>query len=157
MSEFDEGLEKGSRAALLSRMIEEGGISERLYAKDAVTHKAWSVAARPDAKGEPPEALSERDGAFDLSRLFSDIKVSVEDAFECDNRVVLRWRMRGVPAAEVSFPWAPDEATGRPAEFSGINIYRFERNRIVESWGEVDLAALESSSCREALTLAARR
>jgi predicted ester cyclase len=158
MSANEERLERGTRAAVLSRMLEQnGGVNERLYARDAISHKAWSVAATPERiRGKERDAVEERAGSFDLSKLFSDVKVSVEDAFENDDKVALRWRMRGIHSGDFACACGAVEATGRPVEFSGINIYRFEDDRIVESWGEVDSAGLEAQSCREALTLGKR-
>lgn len=146
---------RGKRAALLKRMFEkEGGINEKLYAPNAVAHKSWSVAATPDRlRGTDRDAVKERDGRFDLSHLFSDVKVTIEDAFESGEKVAVRWRMKGIHSGDFACACGIVEATGRPVEFSGINIYRFSRNRIVESWGEVDQAGLETKSCREALAL----
>jgi predicted ester cyclase len=159
MRSYEKGLPHGSRAAVLGRMLEqEGGISKTLYAPDAVSHKAWSVAATPERiRGDQRDAVDERVGAFNLAKLFSDVRVSVEDAFEGDDRVALRWRMRGIHSGDFACACGAVEATGRPVEFSGINIYRFCEDRIVESWGEVDSAGLEAQSCRDALALGKRR
>ena len=146
---------RGKRAALLTRMFEkEGGINEKLYAPNAVAHKSWSVAATPSRlRGKEPDSVKERDGQFDLAKLFTDVKVSIEDAFESGDKVAVRWRMKGIHSGDFACACGVVQATGRPVEFSGINIYRFSRNRIVESWGEVDQAGLETRSCREALAL----
>ena len=155
MHNYEKGLKRGSRAPILGRMLEqEGGINKALYGPKAVSHKSWSVAATPERiRGEQRDAVDERAGRFDLAKLFSDVKVSVEDAFESEDRVALRWRMRGIHSGDFRCACGAVEATGRPVEFSGINIYRFSKDKIVESWGELDSAGLEAQSCREALAL----
>jgi predicted ester cyclase len=155
METYEKGLPQGRRAALLDRMLEqEGGIDERLYAPDAVSHKAWSVAATPKwIGGDQRDGVAERDGAFDPSKLFSDVRFSVEDSFESDDRVALRWRMRAVQSTDCVCGCGLMEAKGHPVEFSGINIYRFANDKIVESWGEVDTPGLAARSCRDVLAL----
>lgn len=71
---------------------------------------------------------------------FSDINVTVEDAFGTDDKVVVRWSATmahygnglGIPA------------TGRIVRITGITIARIQNGQIVEGWDNWDqLAMLE--------------
>ena len=35
-------------------------------------------------------------------------------------------------------PWLGMESTGKSADFTGTNVYRFACGKIVESWSEMD-------------------
>lgn len=57
----------------------------------------------------------------------ADTTFTTKDLLSCDDRVVLRFEMQ-----------CTHRPSGRHLTQSGIKIYRFERGRIVEFWGEDD-------------------
>src|SRR2546421_5211522 len=117
---------KQSRVANVRSLLEEGhGLSE-LYAPHSVSHRPW------DRGG------TVQDGFGDVASAFPDMKISVEDAIENADKVVIRWRMRATHSGE----FLGIQPTQRPVDFTGINIYRFVGDKIVEAWGEIDFATL---------------
>lgn len=48
--------------------------------------------------------------------------------------VVGRWTASGTHLGR----WGALEPTGRPMSFSGVNIFRFERGKVVEIWNHRD-------------------
>jgi energy-coupling factor transporter ATP-binding protein EcfA2 len=67
-----------------------------------------------------------------------DFRIEIEDAFGVDDRVTARYRFSGTHKGTL-FGVAP---TGRHIEFSGINIYRFEREKFAEVWQLWDWASV---------------
>jgi len=65
---------------------------------------------------------------------FPDIKVTVEDVFGADDKVVLRWS--GVMTHTGDGPGLP--ASGRTVHSRGITIARFVDGKIVEGWDSWD-------------------
>lgn len=65
---------------------------------------------------------------------FPDIQLTVDDAFADGDLVVIRWSGTGTNQGE--FLGLP--ASGSPVEFKGINIFRIECGKIVESWSEMN-------------------
>lgn len=93
--------------------------------------------------------------------MFSKYRFTVEDMIESGDKVVVRWRLRGTWAK----PFLNIDATNKPVDFTGITIYRFEGDKIVESDGEFDLAGLSAQAlaagvtaqrCQEALQVLSR-
>ena len=67
----------------------------------------------------------------DLRDDFPDFHISVDDDFAVEDKVVLRWTIRGTHAP-----------TGNPVEYTGIDIIRFVDGRIVELWNQGDYVGL---------------
>jgi steroid delta-isomerase-like uncharacterized protein len=65
---------------------------------------------------------------------FPDIQIHVDDAFADGDLVVTRWSGTGTNQGE--FLGLP--ASGKPVEFKGINVFRIECGKIVESWSEMN-------------------
>jgi predicted ester cyclase len=87
-------------------------------------------AAFPDAAGVDAikEALA---GTFDS---FPDITLAVDATIADGDLVVVRWSGTGTNDGA----WLGMEPTGKTANFTGTNIYRFSCGKIVESWSEMD-------------------
>jgi steroid delta-isomerase-like uncharacterized protein len=65
---------------------------------------------------------------------FSDIKVTVEDVFGTDDKVVVRWSLTMTHQGDsMGFP-----ATGKTIQLTGITIARIENGKIVEGWDNWD-------------------
>jgi predicted ester cyclase len=127
-----------------------------IYAKNAKLHQPWAKALAGDRKvprsRDPKEAAEELAKNSALKGAFPDGKVTVEDIFEVGDKVVVRWRLRGTHSGAV----AGIRPTKRPVDVTGINIYRFRGNLVVESWGEVDSAGLAKQACERVLDLVGR-
>jgi predicted ester cyclase len=131
------------RVSRLRKHIEEGGEND-LFSHDYVNKAPWHRARLQ------PETL------------LSDARLSVEDAVAGGDKVVVRWRMRGTWTK----PYMGINPTNKPINVSGINIYRFVGDKIVESTGEFGLAGLvaqafsentgEEEQCAEALQTVSR-
>jgi predicted ester cyclase len=121
----------GQRAEPLIHILEGNRtLGARLFAPNYVQHKGW---AAPGGKK-----------TFRPKQAFPDLKVTVEDTIEAGDRVVVRWRARGTHTGKVG----TIKPTGNKVDFTGITIYRFAGSRIVESWGQADIAQL-AANCRE--------
>ena len=87
-------------------------------------------AAFPDAAGV--EAIKAALAGTFAS--FPDINLAVDATIADGDLVVVRWSGTGTNDG----PWLGMEPTGKTANFTGINIYRFACGKIVESWSEMD-------------------
>ncbi len=64
---------------------------------------------------------------------FPDMETVVEQAIAHDNLVALRYSVTGT----LDGPFLSAEPNGTRAEWTGINVFRFECGRVAESWSEV--------------------
>lgn len=66
-----------------------------------------------------------------------DLQVTAEDLIATDDKVVMRWTVRGTNDGELmGMP-----PTGRSVEITGISIDRFDEDgRLVETWDQWDNA-----------------
>jgi predicted ester cyclase len=87
-------------------------------------------AAFPDAVGV--EAIKEALAGTFAS--FPDITLTVDATIADGDLVVVRWSGTGTNDG----PWLGMESTGKSADFTGTNVYRFACGKIVESWSEMD-------------------
>jgi SnoaL-like polyketide cyclase len=123
---------KLDRVAAIRRMLENNEKSD-IYSPNVVSRKPWDVAAKRLA---PTPAVAEKT-FFDPSRAFKGMKISVEDAIEQNDKVVIRWRLRGTWVGGLG----NIKATRKPINVTGVNIYRFVSDKIVEETGEMDWAS----------------
>lgn len=65
---------------------------------------------------------------------FPDISLSVDDAFADDDVAVVRWSGTSTQGGE----FLGEPASGAPVNITGVNVYRMECGRIVESWSEMN-------------------
>jgi predicted ester cyclase len=73
-----------------------------------------------------------------LWRALPDLRFDIQDILACDERIAMRFQISGTHTAEL-FGASP---TGRRVEFSAINMYRFEENKMAELWQLWDWAAV---------------
>src|SRR5579871_1208016 len=69
---------------------------------------------------------------------FPDIHFKAEDIVAENDRVVVRFSIMGTHKGE----FLGIKPTGRQVRWSGINIARFVNGKVVELWGEADMAGL---------------
>jgi predicted ester cyclase len=150
------------RVATIRRMLEEN-IQTDIYSPNFVSRKPWDLAVKRQQK----DAVAAEKASFNPTKAFRDMKISVEDAIEQGDKVVIRWRLRGTWIGGVG----NIKATGKPINVTGINIYRFVGDKIVEEDGEMDWAsfsqqafgggeggalAAAAAACSESLTAVSR-
>jgi SnoaL-like polyketide cyclase len=133
---MDHEKESSNRVARLRRMIEEGK-DDNLFSFHYVNRTPWYQAIRRVTKDRDEVGAS-----FEPESLFSDSQISVEEAIEKDDKVVIRWRLRGKWTKQ----FAGLKANGREVDITGTNIYRFVGDQIVESDGQFDAASLSQQA-----------
>jgi predicted ester cyclase len=66
-----------------------------------------------------------------MSALFPDMELIMEDIFGEADRVCVRWRYKGTQSGT----FEGRVGDGSRVESVGISVYRFENGRIAEDWG----------------------
>jgi steroid delta-isomerase-like uncharacterized protein len=69
---------------------------------------------------------------------FPDARHAIDDLIAEGDRVVLRTTARATHRGR----FEGIDPTGRSVEFTGLVVYRIERGKIAESWGEIDFLRL---------------
>lgn len=155
MTTGTRGSDKG-RLERLRRALESNEGGEIIYAKNAKIHQPWAKLLAGDRRAprskDPSKAAEELKRSSTLMKAFPDVAVSVEDMFESGDKVAVRWRLKGTHSGTV----AGIKPTNKPVDVSGISIYRFRGNQVVESWGELDSAGLALQSCERAIDVLGR-
>jgi len=139
------------RISSIRRMIEEGE-QQDLFAPRVPSLKPWDLAATREAKAKNRKVLSAK---FNPKSRFSDVKVSVIDAVEQGDRVIVRWRLSG----KWTQPIMGLKPSGLPVDITGVNFYRFVGDKIVEQDGEFDApsfmqqarGAISAEQCQETM------
>ena len=133
-----------TNAALVRRFYEQVwnrgnlDVADEVFAEDYVRHDL-----RP-SRAEPGPAGQKRIAA-DFRRAFPDLRFVVELVIEQADLVAARWTAEGTNTGD----WGGQPATGRPARFSGVNIFRFRDGRVVEIWNHRDdLGLIEQLGAR---------
>lgn len=128
-------LEDDKRSAIRfqEEVFNEGRLElvDELLSPDYVEHAVMPPGMTPDRNGVKQQVEMYR-------RAFPDGRVTVEDTIAEGDMVVVRWS--GVGTHQADLFGAP--ATGRRVTVTGIDINRMKDGRIVEHWGEVDLAGM---------------
>src|SRR5262249_33748401 len=78
-----------------------------------------------------------KDAMRDVHRAFPDIKFTIEDAAESGDTIWVRVRGRGTATGPYFGP-----PSGRPVDFTVIDVCRVVGRRIVEHWGVADRFAV---------------
>jgi serine phosphatase RsbU (regulator of sigma subunit) len=87
----------------------------------------------------------------ELRSAFHGLHATIEDQLAEDDRVVTRWRMRGIHHGEFR-GIAP---TGEEVEINGIGIFRFSpEGKVVESWDSYDQLGIMRQSFEQELRVA---
>lgn len=112
---------------------QEIGRLDELFVRDVVTHAdsfSWQLQNRDELKAF----------VMDLYDAFPDVWWDIDDLLAEDETVVVRYTIQGTHRGSlVTFDLDP---TGEVFQVDGIQIYRFQEDRIVESWLLVDMLGL---------------
>jgi len=119
--------------ALVRRFYEEVwnrgelDVADEVFAADYVRH---------DFRGTEPKAgpPGQKQIAADFRAAFPDLSFEVDFVFGEGDFVAGRWTATGTHRG----PWGGVPATGRAMRFSGVNVFRFSRGKVVEIWNHRD-------------------
>jgi steroid delta-isomerase-like uncharacterized protein len=126
-----------SNADSSRRVIEEGFNQGNLASVDEITAEGFKNHDPADG-GE----YTGRDGAKRQIQMyraaFPDLRLTIDDVFESDDEVAVRWTARGTHRGDL-MGLAP---TGVQTTTTGITIDRYEDGKLVESWTNWDTLGL---------------
>jgi steroid delta-isomerase-like uncharacterized protein len=74
----------------------------------------------------------------DFTQAFADARFDVDEMFESDDRVVVRWTLHATHTG----PFAGHSPTQKKATVRGISLYRLRDEKITETRNQADLFAL---------------
>jgi steroid delta-isomerase-like uncharacterized protein len=123
----------GPNKALIRRFYEEAWgqgkleVIDEVFADDYARHDLRPTQAAPGPEGQKRIAA-------DFRAAFPDLGLEVEVVLAEDEFVAARWTAAGTHSGR----WGTIEPTGRRARFAGVNIFRFERGKVVEIWNHRD-------------------
>jgi steroid delta-isomerase-like uncharacterized protein len=99
-----------------------------VFADDYVRHDLRATQAEPGAAGQARIAEQFR-------QAFPDLRWRIDLLLAEGDLVAARWTASGTHTGS----WAGQAATGKPAEFSGVNFFRFgEHGKVIEIWNHRD-------------------
>src|SRR5215217_8738435 len=109
------------------------------------------LAHQPDGSVLERSAEDVKRFEAEFHNAFSDFHATIEDQIAEQDKVVTRWRMRGIHQGEFR-GMAP---TNREMELNGIGIFRFSsEGKVVESWDSYDQLSLMRQSLEQELRVA---
>jgi predicted ester cyclase len=131
--------EPGRSAAygVMQRMLDEGfaagnpAVVDELCSPDLVDHQFGTAGVGAAAVRHVKEAVQA------VHRAVPDIAYTIEDAVESGEAIWVRARVRGTASGPYFGP-----PSGRPVDFSVIDVARVVDGRIVEHWGVPDRFAM---------------
>jgi steroid delta-isomerase-like uncharacterized protein len=71
---------------------------------------------------------------------FPDLRVDNDIIISENDLVSIQWRARGSHLGE----FKDRKPTGKPVSYSGVTVYRFKNNKIIEYWAYLDMQHLLS-------------
>jgi predicted ester cyclase len=108
------------------------GVIDELVAEDEVHH--WGI-------GDDTHGLAEFNERWALfNKAFPNLEFSVDLVVVDGNLAATRWTATGTQRGE----WQGIAPTDREVTWSGINVFRIDCGKIVESWGEADHIGLRA-------------
>jgi len=122
----------GENKSLVRRFYEEVwnkgnlDVTEEVFAEDYGRHDLRSQAL--------PGPAGQAKVAADFRAAFPDLGMEVDLILAEGDLVAARWTTEGTNTG----PWGGNPPTGKPARFSGVNIFRFREGKIVELWNHRD-------------------
>ena len=136
LSQVEEVFMPAEENRAIVRRLMEGAytnpeVHDELVADDYVGH----FPPNPTLHG--PEDLKRFNAEAAVA--FPDVRVTIEDLLAEEDKVVIRWTLRGTHRGELR---GGIPATGRRVEVSGITISRIEGGKVVENWGNYDLLGM---------------
>src|SRR5262249_47723145 len=132
---------------LLQRIFQEGfatgdaSVVDEICSPDLVDHQFGTAGRGANAIAHVKDAIR------DVHRAFPGLKFTIEDAVEAGDTIWVRVRARGTATGPYFGP-----PSGRPVDFTVIDVCRVADGRIVEHWGVPDrFAALAQTGVLDRL------
>jgi steroid delta-isomerase-like uncharacterized protein len=115
---------------LIEELWNKGNLdrADQLVAPDAVDHDPARPPDLPQGREGVKQAVSMYRAAF------PDLRLSIDELFAHEDKVVWRWRSEGTHTGEF-YGLLPTHKRG---EVTGISIARLEDGKVVETWSEWD-------------------
>jgi serine phosphatase RsbU (regulator of sigma subunit) len=137
--------------AIFRRYVEEVVNQENLEIANEVFDRYLAHQPNGSVLERGPEDVKRFIGEFRSA--FTDFHCAIEDQIAEDDRVMTRWKMRGIHQGEFR-GMAP---TGEEVEINGIGIFRFSpEGKVVESWDSYDQFNIMRQSIEQELRMARR-
>ncbi len=73
-----------------------------------------------------------------LRTAFPDIHFTIEDEVAENDKLVIRWTMRGTHRGDLVMPQGPIPPTSKQVQVSGSTLIRFAEGKVVEEWQNAD-------------------
>jgi predicted ester cyclase len=108
------------------------GVAEEICSQGLTAH---GTGVAPDAPTGPRFV---REDAAAMREAFDILAATDEDVIASGDRVAIRWAFRGTHVG----PFLGVDGTGRHVSVTGMDIFRFEGDRIAEFWTEFNLMDL---------------
>ena len=103
--------------------------ADQFYSPDLVTHSPYA----PDGNIDSFKKQSIEDFAA-----FPDLHIAIDDLVAEGDKVVKFWTLHGTHKQE----WIGIPATGKKVVVTGMEIFRFENEKIAETWEIMDLLGM---------------
>jgi steroid delta-isomerase-like uncharacterized protein len=126
-------MSEDANRALIRRFYEEVwgrgnlDVADEVFANEYARHDFRASEAAPGPEGQKHIAAAFR-------AAFPHLLWQIDFVLADDDFVAGRWTATGTHLR----PWAGIEPTGRSMQFSGINVFRFSRGKVVELWNHRD-------------------
>lgn len=117
---FDEGFATG-----------DGAVADELCSPELVEHQFGLDGVGAEAVQHVKAAM------VDVRRMMPDIRFTIEDSVESGDTIWVRVRAQGTATGPFFGP-----PSGRPVDFTVIDVARVVQGRIVEHWGVPDRFAM---------------
>ncbi len=129
---------------------EENKAIVRRYEEETRNRDNWEVVDELVAPGYLDHGNSEelasldalKQGRAQLREQIPDLRLDIEDLIAEDDRVAMRWTLRGTAKGDLETPVARFPAAGKQLRVTGMTIYRLASGKIVEIWTSTNELAL---------------
>ncbi len=125
-------VEENKLKVLVKKFYDEVWNKGNMSAADIFSENYIRHDLRP---GNPPLGPEgQKKIAADFRKAFPDLRITITLMIAEGDMVVARWVMTGTHKGQ----WGNVAPTGKKAEFSGVNIFRFSNGKVVEIWNYRD-------------------
>ena len=122
-----------TNTALVLYVVQKFWNEQNIDALD-MTHSPDAIAYNPVIPGSPLDFDGYKQAALMHLVAFPDFRVTTENIIAEGDKVAIRWTVNGTHLGELmGIP-----PTERPVKFTGVTIYRFADDKIIESWWSYD-------------------
>lgn len=122
-----------NHAVAIRRLYQDVWNGENPAVADELVHDDYLIHDR-DLADQPRGADLYRKLAAGTREAFPDATFTIEDVFEADGKVAVRWTMTGTHEGDVH----GIEPTMQEISMEAIEINRFEEGQLIETWTQAD-------------------